>query len=57
VDIGPIAARLRLIAESVSALREMTKLSFEEFARDRRNLTSAEHEFQISIQAIVEGAW
>lgn len=57
MDIGPIAARLRLIAESVSALREMQKLSFEEFARDRRNLTSAEHEFQISIQAIVEGAW
>ncbi len=54
MDTTPVAARLSVIADSVSALREKQSLSFDELASDHDLLASAERDFQVAIQAALD---
>jgi uncharacterized protein YutE (UPF0331/DUF86 family) len=54
VDVGAIVSRLSVIRQCVNALRAMQHLEYDAFAQDRLTLTSAEHELQIAIQAVLD---
>ncbi len=54
MDTTPIVARLSVIANSVNALKELQKLTFEEFAVDHILNASAERHFQVAIQAALD---
>jgi uncharacterized protein YutE (UPF0331/DUF86 family) len=54
MDITPIVARLSVIADSVNALKALQSLTYEEFAHDHILHSSAERDFQIAIQAILD---
>jgi uncharacterized protein YutE (UPF0331/DUF86 family) len=54
MDTTPITARLSVIATSVSALNELRRLEYEEFASDHILHGSAERDFQVAIQAALD---
>jgi len=54
MDITPIVARLSVIAERVSALKELQSLTYEEFAQDEVLRASVERNFQVAIQAALD---
>ena len=54
MDTIPIAARLSVIARSVSALKELQRLSFDEFEADHILQSAAERDFQVAIQAALD---
>jgi uncharacterized protein YutE (UPF0331/DUF86 family) len=54
MDTTPIAARLSAIARSVSALRELQRLSLDEFEADHILQSAAERDFQVAIQAALD---
>jgi uncharacterized protein YutE (UPF0331/DUF86 family) len=54
MDTTPIVARLSVIANSVNALRELQKLTYDEFAADHILNASAERHFQVAIQAALD---
>jgi uncharacterized protein YutE (UPF0331/DUF86 family) len=45
---------LSVIAESVSALRELQGLTYDEFVGDHRLVSSVERDFQVAIQAALD---
>lgn len=54
MDTTPIVARLSVIANSVSVLRELKPLTAEEFSQDHLLRAAAEREFQVAIQAALD---
>ena len=54
MDITPIVARLSVIANCVSALKELRRLTFDEFACEHVLVGSAERDFQVAIQATLD---
>lgn len=54
MDTTPIVARLSVIANSVSVLRELKQLTAEEFSQDHLLRAAAEREFQVAIQAALD---
>ena len=54
MDTTPIVARLSVIANSVNALKELQKLTFDEFATDYILNASVERHFQVAIQAALD---
>lgn len=54
MDTTPIAARLSVISSSVSALKKLQKLTYDEFAREHVLHGSAERDFQVAIQAALD---
>ena len=54
MDTTPIVARLSVIANSVNALKDLQKLTYDEFAVDHILNASAERHFQVAIQAALD---
>lgn len=54
MDITPIAARLRVIANSVNALRELGEAPLETFASTFFLHAAAERDFQVAIQSALD---
>ncbi|WP_141611188.1 type VII toxin-antitoxin system HepT family RNase toxin [Litorilinea aerophila] len=54
VDLTPITQRLSVIATALAALREIQKLSREEFVADYFFHTAAERSLQVAIQAALD---
>ena len=54
MDTTPIVARLSVIANSVNALKELQRLTYDEFAREHVLVGSAERDFQVAIQAALD---
>ena len=54
MDITPITARLSAIANSVNALKDLQRLSYDEFAREHVLQAAVERDFQVAIQAALD---
>ena len=54
MDTTPIVARLSVIVNSVNALKDLQKLTYDEFAVDHILHASAERHFQVAIQAALD---
>ena len=54
MDTTAIVKRLSVIADSVSALKKLQKLTYDEFSTDHILYTSAERDFQVAIQAALD---
>lgn len=54
MDRAEVAGKIQVVIESVEQLRRLANLPREDFDHDLRNLDSAEHRLQISIEALMD---
>ncbi len=54
MDTTPIVARLSIISDAVKALKELQRLTYDEFVQEHVLVSSAERDLQVAIQAALD---